>query len=287
MQVSPIDKNVEHKASTFQKVLSKSKHQHYELLTFREATALIYEREGIKGYYRGFLPSIIKNTLNAGTYFSTLHYFRMVLTLTNMNEHAVNFWASAGARAIQAVLCNPLIVVKTRLEVLGFQEYNGLSDAMVKVYQKEGLGGFFTGLKISLIRDVPFSGIFFPIYEHSKKLFNFLLMFDPNDPTAKNRALYITAVSALSSIFANIMSCVITHPLDIIRTRVFFQYYNKDQTQHYQSIMQAVLKIYEYDGLIGYFRGLTPRLMRKGVGTILAWGIYEYLVDKRSGSYID
>ena len=47
--------------------------------------------------------------------------------------------------------------------------------------------------------------------------------------------------------------------------------------------MQAVYKIYEYDGMIGYFRGLTPRLMRKGLGNILAWGIYEYLVDKRSG----
>ena len=48
-----------------------------------------------------------------------------------------------------------------------------------------------------------------------------------------------------------------------------------------------MLKIYKYDGLIGYFRGLTPRLMRKGVGTILGWGIYEYLVDKRSGVWMD
>ena len=118
-------------------------------------------------------------------------------------------------------------------------------------------------------------------------MFNFLLRFDPHNENVKNRAFYITTISALSSIFANIMSCVITHPLDIIRTRIFFQYYNKDTTQHYQSLFQAILKIYEYDGLIGYFRGLVPRLMRKGVGTIMAWGIFEYLVDKRTGSYID
>lgn len=47
------------------------------------------------------------------------------------------------------------------------------------------------------------------------------------------------------------------------------------------------MKIYEHDGFIGYFRGLTPRIMRKGLGNILAWGIYEYLVDKRAGVYID
>ena len=46
-------------------------------------------------------------------------------------------------------------------------------------------------------------------------------------------------------------------------------------------------KIYEYDGITGYFRGLTPRLIRKGLGTILAWGIYEYLVDKRHGVFFD
>lgn len=114
-----------------------------------------------------------------------------------------------------------------------------------------------------------------------------MLRFDPNDEYVKNRGLYITTISAMSSIFANIMSCVITHPLDIIRTRVFFQYYNKDMTQHYEGIFQAILKIYEYDGLLGYFRGLLPRLMRKGLGTILAWGIFEYLVDQRSGSYFD
>lgn len=61
---------------------------------------MIYSKEGVQGFYRGFLPSLIKNTFNAGTYFSCLHYFKVALELTKMNEHAVNFWASAGARAI-------------------------------------------------------------------------------------------------------------------------------------------------------------------------------------------
>jgi hypothetical protein len=102
-------------------MMSQTKHKHYELLSFKEATMLIYEREGPKGYFRGFLPSVIKNTLNAGTYFSTLYYLRQVLLSTNhLNEHAVNFWASAMARGLQTTICNPLVVIKTRFEVLGF-----------------------------------------------------------------------------------------------------------------------------------------------------------------------
>ena len=165
---------------------------------------------------------MIKNTLNAGTYFSTLYYFKMALSITKMNEHSVNFWASAIARAIQTTLSNPIIVIKTRLEVLGFSEYSSLPDAVSKVYNKEGFRGFFTGLGISLIRDVPFSGIFFPIYELSKYTLYMLFHFDYHDKLAQNRAYYIALIAGMSAVFANFASCVITHPLDIIRTRVFF-----------------------------------------------------------------
>lgn len=159
--------------------MSQTKHKHYDLLSFKEATMLIYEREGFRGYYRGFLPSLIKNTMNAGTYFSTLHYLRLALQKTNMmSDNWVNFWASATARAVQTTLCNPLIVIKTRLEVLGFSEYNSLGDAVRKIVSQEGYSGFFTGLKISLIRDVPFSGIFYPIYEYSKAFYSVALRFD-------------------------------------------------------------------------------------------------------------
>jgi hypothetical protein len=95
-----------------------------------------------------------------------------------MSDNWVNFWASASARALQTTLCNPLIVIKTRLEVLGFSEYNSLTDAVFKIKQMEGYSGFFTGLKVSLIRDVPFSGIFYPIYEFSKQFYSKIIRFD-------------------------------------------------------------------------------------------------------------
>ena len=46
--------------------------------------------------------------------------------------------------------------------------------------------------------------------------------------------------------------------------------------------MEALVKIYHTDGAMGYFRGLFPRIMRKGLGTVVAWGIYEFLVDKNT-----
>ena len=182
MQISPIEKNTDKslQSKTFKKVISSSKRKHYDLLSFNEALFLVYRREGFAGYYRGFLPACIKNTLNAGTYFSSLHMFVEMLDQMNvMSERQNQFAASSLARVVQSVCGNPVIVIKTRLEVLGFNEYNGMADACRKIYRNEGMGGFFTGLKISLIRDVPFSGIFYPIYEGCKSLFSLLLMFNP------------------------------------------------------------------------------------------------------------
>lgn len=32
---------------------------------------------------------------------------------------------------------------------------------------------------------------------------------------------------------------------------------------------------------MGYFAGLLPRIFRKGLGSIIVWTSYEYLIDKK------
>lgn len=85
-----------------------------------------------------------------------------------MSESKVHFTASCMARVVQSVISNPIILIKSRLEVIGFNEYNSIADAVRKIYMYEGLSGFWTGIKVSLIRDVPFSGTFYPMYNFIK-----------------------------------------------------------------------------------------------------------------------
>lgn len=279
MQVSPQDK-----AKYLTKTLETEfipKNNHVMSLTARQATLLIYRREGFPGFMRGFTPSMLKNTLNAGSYFSMLYYTETLIRQTGLfKESQIAFMASAFARTIQTVISNPLIIVKTRAEVIGF-EYNGLFNALRQIVVQEGGAGLFTGLKVSLIRDVPFSGIFYPIYNFFKTYF--LVLFGLHNGTGgegASRAFNITLVASLASFTANAVCCTITNPLDLIRTRVYFQHHNRDPTQHYTGISNAIVKIYETDGFTGYFRGLLPRIARKGLGSIIAWSFYEYLIDK-------
>ena len=119
-------------------------------------------------------------------------------------------------------------MIKTRLEVVGFSEYSGIMDAGKKIILKEGYRGFFTGLGISLIRDVTFSCIFYPVYHSFRNFYSLLLV---GNKYSDNKSVNFAIVTSLSSWSANMVSCVLTHPLDFIRTRVYFQLYNKEESE--------------------------------------------------------
>ena len=192
-------------------------------LTARQATQFIYRKEGLPGFMRGFVPSLMKNTLVAGTYFSMLYYTETLLKATGLfGDSQVAFLASAFSRTFQTIIANPIIVVKTRLEVVGFQEYGGTTDAFRQICLKEGVGGLFTGLRVSLIRDVPFSGIFYPIYSLFKTYFMMAMNLNNDRYDQPNRTLNLAIVTSAASFSANAVCCVITNPLDLIRTRAYF-----------------------------------------------------------------
>jgi hypothetical protein len=44
-------------------------------MNFKETFKTIYKSEGPKGFFRGLLPSLIKNSLVTGQYFSVLFFF--------------------------------------------------------------------------------------------------------------------------------------------------------------------------------------------------------------------
>jgi len=244
---------------------------------FIELTKLIYQTEGIKGFYRGFLPGCIKVSVAAGIYFYLLSYSRIFYSKTVKTKSLCDFVSAMTARGIQTILTNPIIIVKTRFEVIGFNEYKNMFDAFLQIYRKEGFASFFTnGIGVALLKDVPFSAIQFPIYEQVKILI-YKLFADNKISTNSSFTKIITF--SMSSLVATFISCFITNPLDVIRTRVLFQYYNKNDQQHYKGIMDAFGKMLRNDGIKGFFSGLQTRFIKKIVGAMVLWTVYEYLVD--------
>lgn len=88
----------------------------------------------------------------------------------------------------QVVFTNPLEIVKIRLqskiksfmnsslvqgEAMRLLPDSGPRSSALSIVRQLGLLGLYKGASACLLRDIPFSGIYFPVYAHLKKdLFN-------------------------------------------------------------------------------------------------------------------
>lgn len=86
---------------------------------------------------------------------------------------------------------NPLEIVKIRLQVAGEIAGGGKVRAW-HVVKELGLFGLYKGARACLLRDVPFSAIYFPAYAHTKAAFA--------DEDGYNHPLSLLAAGAIAGI---------------------------------------------------------------------------------------
>jgi len=208
------------------------------------------------GLWKGLVPSVTRTVPGVGIYFSSMHM--MKTHLFNKKPGPVeSILVGAVGRSIAGVALIPVTVVKTRFES-GVFKYNGVIDALWKISRQEGFKGLSSGLLPTLIRDAPFSGIYLMFYEQFKS----------NTPSALLSACPNSA-HFMCGVGAGVMASTVTHPADVIKTKM------QVCSGVRMSVMQTVLMVHASSGSMGFWRGLTPRLLRRTMMAALAWTVYE------------
>jgi len=226
----------------------------------------IYKTEGIKGFYRGFLPSLIRLPLGNAFYFSTLEKTKEILgKKLQINEISKNFLSSAAGIAIQSIVTNPIYVLSTRFEAVGNNQYKNIFDAVKKIKKEEGLIGFTKGIKPLLIKEVPSHSVFYVIYELNNKWLKKLKFLPKNFD------------KSISAMISSTIVTILDNPLDLIRTRTQYQFISKNNEHKYPSVFKGILQIYRNEGLKGLENGVMPRIVRKIFSTTVLWTVYEIL----------
>ncbi|KAE9615876.1 putative mitochondrial carrier domain-containing protein [Lupinus albus] len=108
-----------------------------------------------------------------------------------------NMVAASGAGAATTMFTNPLWVVKTRCQLYvtyphevvrsrlqeqghhSEKRYSGMIDCITKVFQQEGIPGFYRGCATNLFRTTPAAVITFTSFE---MIHRFLVSVFPSDP---------------------------------------------------------------------------------------------------------
>lgn len=185
----------------------------------------IYNKQGIRGFYKGSLSMISTYPVFWSIFFSMKN---MKITLCNnelINDTYNNFISLTTA----STLANPLFVLKTRKQTSIIKNINkSYITEFRDILKHEGLNGMFKGNFITIFNNSKLL-LQFPLYEHMI-----------------NQNYNIITSSFVSKMLTNI----IFYPLDIIRT---IKRNNIAKT----SLITIIKELYKEYGYRGFYRGIT------------------------------
>lgn len=225
----------------------------------------VIKTDGAIGLWKGTVPTLIRTVPGISLYFYTLQLSKKIWA-TDLDGTGLKgltpwraFAAGFTARGALAFALLPLTVVKTRFES-GVYNYKGVSQALVNIYKTESLRGLFSGATATVLRDAPFSGIYYSCYEHLRH-------------TLSGGNATPTALTNLTSgLMSGVIATCITQPPDIVRARMQLN------PVRYTKTFQSLRLIMSEEGWRGLTRGMTARVLRKSITTGVTWTIYEEAV---------
>ncbi|KXT10378.1 hypothetical protein AC579_1186 [Pseudocercospora musae] len=138
-----------------------------------EGTTSLYRSEGVRGFYRGLLPSLFGVSHGAIQFMAYEQLKnRWALHRTGGKEGLTNLdylQLSAVSKMFAGSITYPYQVVRARLQTYDAPtRYKGAWDVVGKVFKNEGIAGFYKGLAPNIVRVLPSTCVTFLVYENMK-----------------------------------------------------------------------------------------------------------------------
>jgi solute carrier family 25 iron transporter 28/37 len=224
----------------------------------------ISSTEGLRALWRGVSSVILGAGPAHAVHFGTLE---AVKELAGGNE-AGNQWlatslAGGSATIASDAFMNPFDVVKQRMQVHQSQ-FRSVWACAHTVYRVEGLGAFYVSYPTTLAISIPFNAIQYTVYEHIKRFMN-----PRND--------YSPQTHIMAGGIAGAVAGAVTNPLDVAKTMLQTRGVSADpEIRNVRGMFDALRVIWARDGVKGFGRGLTPRVLTIMPSSALCWMSYEF-----------
>lgn len=156
------------------RMLSSAKNAPGAYTSTLQGTLSLYRDEGIRGFYRGLLPSLFGVSHGAIQFmaYEQLKNHWALSYRSGSKDQLTNtdfLILSALSKMFAGSITYPYQVVRSRLQTYdAAKHYRGAWDVVVKVLRREGVQGFYKGLGPNIVRVLPSTCVTFLVYENTK-----------------------------------------------------------------------------------------------------------------------
>ncbi|CDQ80635.1 solute carrier family 25 member 36-A-like isoform X1 [Oncorhynchus nerka] len=242
---------------------------------------LILEKEGARSLFRGLGPNLVGVAPSRAIYFAAYSSAKERLNGVFQPDSTQVHMVSAGLAGFTAITAtNPIWLIKTRMQLdsrnRGEKPMNAF-ECLRRVYQTEGLRGFYRGMSASYA-GISETVIHFVIYESIKRRIleaKAAQHMDEEEEASKDASDFVGMMLAAAT--SKTCATSIAYPHEVIRTRL------REEGTKYRSFFQTLTTVPKEEGYRALYRGLTTHLVRQIPNTAIMMCTYELVVYMLNG----
>ncbi|CAF0972126.1 unnamed protein product [Adineta steineri] len=230
---------------------------------------------GVTSLWRGNGINVVKIMPEAALRFAFFEEAKKIVKKLQNKDPAAEttiierFISGAAAGFLSQTFIYPLDVLKVRFCLRRTGEFSNWKDAIKRIYRFEGPRAFWRGYTLNQIGIVPYAGFDLACYESLKRLYM----------TSHNREppIYIVLSCGAISSFTGQM---VTYPISLLRIRrqgqiVPLPHMDQSKAHPVLPIKTIVKEIWQKEGLVGFYRGLIPNLLKVIPAVSISYLVYE------------
>lgn len=269
------------------KILLQVHNVHYEGFGIFESFYRIVQKEGYFSLYKGNGAQMLRIFPYAAMQFTSYETYKrlnVVLFGPEASHKILNNLACGSLAGITAVsVTYPLDVIRSRLafQFKGEHIYNGITDAMRKIYKEQNsIRAFYRGYGITVLGMIPYAGLSFTSFERLKhyvltnKLEYLIVEItkstgekkggnDNNNNQDRYYELTVPGKLVCGGMTA-VIAQTITYPLDVVRRHMQLVTMLTDSVARQKmGIYDTFLYVFNKYGIVGgLYRGITLNYIR-------------------------
>lgn len=244
-----------------------------------QACRCIYTEEGLSAFWKGHIPAQLLSISYGAVQFASFEFLTEVIHKTTSYDSqtaGVHFLCGGLAACSATVVCQPLDTLRTRFAAQGEPKiYRNLRHAVFTMCRSEGVLTFYRGLSPTLMAVFPYAGLQFFFYNVFKN------MLGPANKAGNSGG---NLQSLLSGSGAGMISKTITYPFDLFKKRLQVGGFEEarlrfGKVRSYKGLLDCTVQIAKEEGLHGFFKGLSPSLLKAALSTGFTFFWYEFFLD--------